>query len=65
MVALVKSSHEYDSSKANQINAIGAKRENVAFVYGGFYAFRDETTRQKWPVSVQTDFSKRLILSIG
>jgi hypothetical protein len=65
MVALAKSSHEYDNSKANQINAIGAKRENVAFVHGGFYTFCDETPRQKWPVSTQAIFSKRLILSIG
>jgi hypothetical protein len=64
MVALLKSEHHRVRYKVRRINTLETPRNNVAFGDGGFYAFRDKTTRQKWPVSTQTVFPKRLILSI-
>jgi hypothetical protein len=51
MVALLQSKHEDKGSNVNQINAIGATRDNVPFDNDGFHAFRDETALQKWPLS--------------
>ena len=65
LVALLKSEHDYVRSNIHRINTLGAQRDNVASDSGGFCAFRDKTTHQKWPVSTQSVFVKRLILSIG
>jgi hypothetical protein len=61
MVALLQSKHGYESSNINLINTIGATRGNVAFDHGCFHACRNETTLQKWLLSVPIIFPKRLI----
>jgi len=64
-IARIQSHHDDKGSNVNQINTIGAIRDNVAFGYGCFSVFRGETTLQNWPLRTWIAPSKRLILPMG
>ena len=65
MVALLKSEHEPVRSNINHINALDTLRGHVVLGHGGFCAFRDKTTIERWLVSVRATFSKSFMLSMG
>jgi len=65
MFALRQSKHSDVRSNVNRINSFGAQQGNVAFDDGCIYVFCNKTTRQKWLVSAETVFAKKIIISIG